>query len=222
MMHAVRRTILLLNTKDIFLSPVLNMRRSYSSALCLIWLVVAAFQGVTRTSAFLASKKQKTYVPRIRHEKLRCSEGGAGQGAKRVKVSKKVIKATAMTNSALQKSRSKSIVKPKKKKQAYAPQMPEFSRVMNLASVPEKRPLLCRLLANAKECELLAMRFDLPEITYFTGNVTITRLSDQVTVLVEGEFEAHIGAGSDLLPPQEIKGNFDTTLLSNAESNPSG
>jgi len=99
----------------------------------------------------------------------------------------------------------------KKKKKKLAPLTPEFSRILNVASVPDRRSVLCKLLANPSERAGLAERFDLPELSYFAANVTVKR-QDQSTILVVGKLEAHIKAG-EVLPPQQIFGDFDTLLL---------
>ena len=62
----------------------------------------------------------------------------------------------------------------KKAKKSH-PAVPEFSRVLNVGQIPERRPVLCKLLAKEKERAGLALRFDIPEITYFSANVTISR-----------------------------------------------
>ena len=41
-----------------------------------------------------------------------------------------------------------------------APPTPEFSRVLNLNSIPERKSVLCRLLANEVECAALAGRYE--------------------------------------------------------------
>jgi hypothetical protein len=43
--------------------------------------------------------------------------------------------------------------------------------------VPERRPVLCKLLAKEKEREGLAERFDIPELLYFAANVTVRLMS---------------------------------------------
>lgn len=103
--------------------------------------------------------------------------------------------------------------KTKKAKPKPIPLKPEFSRVLNIGSVPEKRPVLCKLLAKPSECAGLAERFDIPELSYFSANVTVRR-QDPYTILVEGSIEAHISAGSkSILPPQEIFSSFETLVL---------
>jgi hypothetical protein len=49
--------------------------------------------------------------------------------------------------------------------------------ILNLyhRQIPERRPVLCKLLAKDNERTALALRFDIPEITYFAANVTISR-----------------------------------------------
>lgn len=106
---------------------------------------------------------------------------------------------------------------PKKiKKPKAVPVRAEFSRILNVASVPEKRAVLCKLLAKPQERAGLATRFDLPELSYFAANVTVRR-QDPYTILVAGSIEAHITA-SALLPPQEIFADFDTLVLDNITS----
>lgn len=104
----------------------------------------------------------------------------------------------------------------KGKKPKPAPARAEFSRVINVASVPDKRAVLCKLLAKPAERAGLALRFDLPELSYFAANVTVRR-RDPYSLLIEGSIDAHITA-STLLPPQEIKAEFDTLVLDNLTS----
>jgi len=101
-----------------------------------------------------------------------------------------------------------------------APARPEFSRTLNVGSVPERRPVLCKLLAKPAERAGLAERFDIPELSYFAANVTVRR-QDPYTILVEGTIEAHIQAAASL-PPQELVGTFDTLVLDTVSSGAAG
>ena len=101
----------------------------------------------------------------------------------------------------------------KKKKRKPIPLVPEFSRVLNTGQIPRDRPVMCRLLARDKEREGLAERFDMPEITYFSANVTAKR-ADRTSILVQGNLEAHIKAGK-LLRTDSIVTTFETMLLDN-------
>jgi len=107
-----------------------------------------------------------------------------------------------------------------KKKSSPPPSTPEFSRCLNVAQVSQ-RPVLCKLLAKEGERAALAERFDVPEISYFAANVTITR-QDLSTILVEGNIEAIITAGRSStalqLAPEKIEGDFSTLLLDNASA----
>lgn len=104
----------------------------------------------------------------------------------------------------------------KGKKPKPAPARAEFSRIINVASIPDKRAVLCKLLAKPAERAGLALRFDLPELSYFAANVTVRR-RDPYTLLIEGTIEARITA-STLLPPQEVQADFDTLVLDNLSS----
>lgn len=110
-----------------------------------------------------------------------------------------------------------------KKKNAPPPLTPEFSRCLNVGQV-SRRPVLCKLLAKEGERAALAERFDVPEISYFAANVTLTR-QDELTIVVEGSIEAIITAGkasaalSELqLAPEKIVGDFTTLLLDNSST----
>ena len=107
--------------------------------------------------------------------------------------------------------------KARKARVKVVPLRPEFSRIINVGAVPEKRPVLCKLLAKPAEREGLALRFDLPELSHFAANVTVRR-QDPYTILVEGTIEAHITAATQLLPPQEIFGSFETLVLDTVSS----
>lgn len=87
----------------------------------------------------------------------------------------------------------------------------EFSRSLSAAQVTMKRPVLCKIVAKEGERAGLATRFDVFEISYFAANVTITR-TDAVSLLIEGELEAHIKDGAEL-PPVVITTDFDTLVL---------
>ena len=101
--------------------------------------------------------------------------------------------------------------KPKAKPKKI-PLKPEFSRILNVGSIPEKRSVLCKLLAKPSEREGLALRFDLPELTHFAANVTVRR-QDPYSILIAGTIDAQITASSTLLPPQDICGSFETLVL---------
>ena len=95
--------------------------------------------------------------------------------------------------------------------------MVKVARIVNIASIPERKSVLCRLVANSKECKDLAERFEVPEIVKFASNITVSRESNGVGLHVEGEFAVEIGSGSDLLPTTEIASTFETNLLLNLD-----
>ena len=113
------------------------------------------------------------------------------------------------------------------KKKKSAPVGPEFSRVLNVAQVrwqkkiktvngygwvslifsigqmkscqvPERRPVLCKLLAKEKEREGLAERFDIPELLYFAANVTVC------IMLYPLWFPRWLVMGGDVLPARWV------------------
>lgn len=96
------------------------------------------------------------------------------------------------------------------------PITPEFSRILNVGQIPEKRPVLCKLLATEKERRGVAERFDIPDLLYFASNITLSR-SDSISILVEGTIEAHIKTGDDKGDVELFEAAFDTLLLNNAE-----
>jgi hypothetical protein len=83
--------------------------------------------------------------------------------------------------------------------------MPEFSRIVSVGQVPEKRPVLCKLIAKPGERKGLAERFDIPDLTYFAANVTLKR-SDPSTVMVLGSIEAHISYKQLIAPASTSPG----------------
>lgn len=147
-------------------------------------------------------------------ERRMCEEGGA-EGLEKKKKKKNVK--IAKVNSGLKRSMSKSVAKKPKKKVRLAPPSPEFSRVVNIANIPERKSVLCRLVANPKECNSLAERFEIPEILSFASNVTVTREMSGIGLYVEGDFVVEIGSGSELLPTTEIVSSFETNLLINVD-----
>lgn len=82
-----------------------------------------------------------------------------------------------------------------------------------LSKIPGRRPVLCKLLAKEKERIGLAERFDIPELTYFAANVTVSR-QDPGTIMVKGTLEAHM-KGGDIMPLEVITSEFDTMILDN-------
>lgn len=98
-------------------------------------------------------------------------------------------------------------------KKNKGPVGPEFSRVLNVGQIPGRRPVLCKLLAKESERAGLAERFDIPELTYFAANVTVSR-RDAGSLVVTGDIEAHI-KGGDLMEPEVVESDFETLLLDN-------
>lgn len=90
---------------------------------------------------------------------------------------------------------------------------PEFSRIINVAQISSERDIHCRLLANSEECKGLAKRFELPEITHFSANVTLSKPNTN-SILVSGKYEAHISYGEHL-GSNRICNNFETKVLHN-------
>jgi hypothetical protein len=72
--------------------------------------------------------------------------------------------------------------------------IPEFSRIINIQQIPKLKPVLCRLLANNEEKLKLSIRLDIPILIYFASNVTLSRRDDR-SILVNGQFEAHLKSG---------------------------
>lgn len=103
-----------------------------------------------------------------------------------------------------------------KKFQQLIPTKPEFSRIVNVAQIPSRKPIVCKLLANDEERRKLAARLDLIELSYFSANVTISR-QDSNAILVEGSFIARSSNGG-IFPDEEYASNFDTLILDNTNS----
>jgi hypothetical protein len=91
----------------------------------------------------------------------------------------------------------------------------EFSRVINVAQIPQSKPVLCRLLAKEAERVGLCARFDIPSLPYFAANVTLS--VREHSVFVVGSIEAHIKSG-ELMEVEVIRADFDTLLLNNERS----
>jgi hypothetical protein len=86
-------------------------------------------------------------------------------------------------------------------------------RRLNVGQVPIMKPVLCRILANAKERAALAERFDMSGLVYFGANVTVS-WRESTVLLVQGNLEAHMGA-SNIDGVEVIVSEFDTTVLNN-------
>ena len=153
-------------------------------------------------------------VARSKYVLLHMIESDDGGDEKKKK--KKGVR-IARVNSGIRRSLSKNVAKKPKKKVRLAPPAPEFSRIVNIANIPERKSVLCRLIANPRECSSLAERFEIPEIVSFSSNVTVSREMGGVGLYVEGEFAVEIGSGSDLLPTTEIASTFETNLLVNLD-----
>lgn len=98
------------------------------------------------------------------------------------------------------------------------PPRPEFSRLVNANQVPQRRSVLCRIVAKEKECQGLAKRYDIYNITYFGANVTLIR-QDGNSIQVTGTFEAHMKV-AELVEPEILIEEFDTLLLDNSGAMP--
>jgi hypothetical protein len=53
---------------------------------------------------------------------------------------------------------------------------PEFSRIININQIPQRKSIICKLLARETERKGLEKRFDIPSLILFNANVTISRL----------------------------------------------
>ena len=98
------------------------------------------------------------------------------------------------------------------------PPRPEFSRLVNANQVPQRRSVLCRIVAKEKECQGLAIRYDIYNITYFGANVTLIR-QDGNSIQVSGTFEAHMKV-AELVEPEILREDFETLLLDNSGAMP--
>lgn len=90
---------------------------------------------------------------------------------------------------------------------------PEFSRIIHVDKLPAQRPVLCKLLAKESERAALCERFELPELAYFSANVTLIR-SDRHSINIDGKLEAHIQAG-EFNDIEILTAEFDTLVLNN-------
>lgn len=113
-------------------------------------------------------------------------------------------------------SSTAAFAKSKKKAAKVVPVNPEFSRKVNVGKVPFNRPVLCRVIAKEAERQGLCTRFDVFDLQYFGANITLSR-QDDVSILIEGILEARI-KHADVLDPETIVTDFDTTLLFNGAS----
>eukprot|EP01041_Mallomonas_annulata_P014632 gene14632-31136_t len=88
---------------------------------------------------------------------------------------------------------------------------PEFSRILNIANIPARRPVLCKILAKDTELQALARRLDTYSVQYLAANVTVQR-ENPSAILVEGSFEAYIKDG-EFLDAERVQYDFETLLL---------
>ena len=100
-----------------------------------------------------------------------------------------------------------------KKKQQNVVVTPEFSRIVNVGSLPSRRAVLCKLLAKDSERRGLALRFKLYQIPYFSANVTLERQSKS-EILVNGKIEAHIKY-SEIVDDEVVEVDFESLVLDN-------
>ena len=94
---------------------------------------------------------------------------------------------------------------------------PEFSRVVNIASLPGNRAVVCKLLAKEKERVGLSERFNIHEIPYFSANVTIQRESKSA-ITVQGVLEAHVKYSDFISEHEVITADFETLILDSITS----
>lgn len=110
-------------------------------------------------------------------------------------------------------------------KSSAGPSAPEFSRPLNVAQIPKKKPVLCRLRANEEERVDLALRFELQELSYLAANVTLSR-KDEMSIEVKGNLEAHIRTTivstedeeESIYETDTVEAEFDTLILNTYDS----
>lgn len=89
---------------------------------------------------------------------------------------------------------------------------PEFSRPIAVEGLIADKTRHEVIEATPEECEALARRFDLRELSGFKASVNIRRVPGGTTVRVDGDFEAEVVQAcvvSLLDVPSEIKAGFD-------------
>lgn len=102
----------------------------------------------------------------------------------------------------------------KKGKFPLVPIRPEFSRIINAAQVPARKPVICKIVAKEKELAALATRLKVPGLKQFTAEITLSR-TDATSILVEGTIVATVYNG-EMFPEDEISEEFDTVILDNS------
>lgn len=123
------------------------------------------------------------------------------------------------TSSAWQLSATSSQKKKSSGKSLSSDTLVGFSRIVNVANVPKRRGVFCRLLASERERAAIADRLDMSSLSYFAANVTVSFQSPQI-ILVTGSVEVRIDP-IDIEDDEEeistIQSKFETKLLVNVE-----
>lgn len=92
---------------------------------------------------------------------------------------------------------------------------PEFSRLIAIEGITPDKIRKETIEANAKECEALARRFDLRELSGLTAKLNIRRVTGGSSIRIEGDFEADV-IQTCVVSLQDVhgrvEGHFDTFL----------
>ena len=94
------------------------------------------------------------------------------------------------------------------------PVRPEFSRIINAGQIQSRKPVICKILAKQRELELLAVRLEVPGLSYFAANITLSR-KDITSIDITGTIAATVYNG-DIFPADYVVGEFDTIILDNS------
>lgn len=102
-------------------------------------------------------------------------------------------------------AQSKKVVESPKK------EVVEFSRIVNVAQIPKKKAILCRLLAKPEELQAIGKRLKLPELTRFSANMTLS-WKDSQSIAIQGSFAAHFQSTTVNVEAESAEDNGTNTV----------
>jgi uncharacterized metal-binding protein YceD (DUF177 family) len=100
-----------------------------------------------------------------------------------------------------------------RKPNAMPPHAPEFSRLLAIEGITPDRVRKESVEATEEECEALARRLDLRELSGLKAKLAIRRVAGGTAVRIEGDFEAEVVQSCVISlreVPSHVAGHFET------------